>query len=96
MLIQSMNMVEFHLSNEKNLNSCFHLGGFQPPGGVDSRTGYNPRSAYPANGARGGMYPIQPLPPLVDVSHGDGGSLGRFTNTALLTSTRVSAIRLHC
>jgi hypothetical protein len=36
------------------------------------------------------MYPIQPLPPLVDVSHGGGAGLGRFANTALLTSTRVS------
>jgi len=68
----------------------FYLGGFQPPGGIDSRSGYNSRGAYPQNGARGGMYPIQPLPPLVDVFHGDGGSLGRFANTALLTSTRVS------
>jgi hypothetical protein len=36
------------------------------------------------------MYPIQPLPPLVDISHGGGASLGRFANAALLTSTRVS------
>lgn len=36
------------------------------------------------------MYPIQPLPPLVDLSHGGGPSLGRFANAALLTSTRVS------
>ena len=36
------------------------------------------------------MYPIQPLAPLVDISYGGGTSLGRFTNAALLTSTRVS------
>jgi hypothetical protein len=36
------------------------------------------------------MYPIQPLPPLVDITHGGGTSLGRFANAALLTSTRVS------
>ncbi len=68
----------------------FYQGGFQPPGGVDSRAGYNPRGTYPPNGPRGGMYPIQPLPPLVDISHGGGASLGRFANAALLTSTRVS------
>jgi hypothetical protein len=36
------------------------------------------------------MYPIQPLPPLVDISYGGGPGLGRFANAALLTSTRVS------
>ncbi|CAF1234705.1 unnamed protein product [Rotaria sordida] len=47
-------------------------GGFQPPGGVDVRSGYNPRGVYPPTGSRGGMYPIQPLPPLVDVPYGGG------------------------
>jgi predicted RNA-binding protein YlqC (UPF0109 family) len=70
--------------------SVNEYGGFQPPGGVDSRAGYNPRGTYPPNGPRGGMYPIQPLPPLVDISHGGGASLGRFANAALLTSTRVT------
>jgi predicted RNA-binding protein YlqC (UPF0109 family) len=65
-------------------------GGFQPPGGNDGRSGYNSRGTYPPNGARGGMYPIQPLPPLVDISYGGGPGLGRFANAALLTSTRVT------
>ncbi|CAF3593007.1 unnamed protein product [Rotaria socialis] len=66
-------------------------GGFQAPGGVDVRSGYNPRGSYPQNGSRGGMYPIQPLPPLVDVSYGGGPGLGtRYSNTAVFTSTRVT------
>jgi hypothetical protein len=37
------------------------------------------------------MYPIQPLPPLVDAPFGGGPGLGaRYPNPALLTSTRVS------
>jgi len=74
----------------------FYLGGFQPPGGIDNRAGYNPRGPFSPGGPRGGMYPIQPLPPLVDVSYGGGGSLGRFANTALLTSTRVSHLFFFC
>ncbi|CAF1007720.1 unnamed protein product [Rotaria sp. Silwood1] len=36
------------------------------------------------------MYPIQPLPPLVDVPYGGGPRLGtRYANPALFTSTRV-------
>ncbi|CAF0903312.1 unnamed protein product [Adineta steineri] len=73
-------------------------GGFQPPGGVDNRSSYNPRGGgggggggYSSTAQRGGMYPIQPLPPLVDVSYGGGPGLNaRYNNTALLTSTRVT------
>ncbi|CAF1608513.1 unnamed protein product [Rotaria sp. Silwood1] len=67
-------------------------GGFPPPGGLDNRVGYNPRGAYPPNGPRGGMYPIQPLPPLVDVPYGGGPGLGPRCppNPVLLTSTRVT------
>jgi len=66
-------------------------GGFQPPGGIDNRVGYNPRGPFPPGGPRGGMYPIQPLPPLVDVPFGGGPGLGaRYPNPALLTSTRVT------
>jgi len=66
-------------------------GGFQPPGGIDNRAGYNPRGPFPPGGPRGGMYPIQPLPPLVDVPFGGGPGLGaRYPNPALLTSTRVT------
>jgi hypothetical protein len=68
-----------------------YLGGFQPPGGFDNRAGYNPRGPFPPGGPRSGMYPIQPLPPLVDVPFGGGPGLGlRYPNPALLTSTRVS------
>jgi hypothetical protein len=66
-------------------------GGFQPPGGIDNRAGYNPRGPFPPGGPRGGMYPIQPLPPLVDAPFGGGPGLGaRYPNPALLTSTRVT------
>ncbi|CAF3710943.1 unnamed protein product [Rotaria sp. Silwood1] len=66
-------------------------GGFQPPSGVDVRSGYNSRGSYPSSGSRGGMYPIQPLPPLVDVPYGGGPGLGtRYANPALFTSTRVT------
>ena len=69
----------------------FHLGGFQPPGGIDNRIGYNPRGAFLSPAPSGGMYPIRPLPPLVDVSYAGGPGLGaRYSNAALLTSTRVS------
>jgi len=38
------------------------------------------------------MYPIQPLPPLVDMPFGGGPGLSaRYPNPALLTSTRVSS-----
>lgn len=74
----------FVLKNKIQL--IFVLGGFQSSTGNDGRSGYNPRGAYPPNGSRGGIYPIQPLPPLVDVS----GLNARYTNAALLTSTRVS------
>jgi hypothetical protein len=70
----------------------FYLGGFQPPGGIDNRAGYNPRGPFSPGGPRGGMYPIQPLPPLVDVPFGGGPGLSaRYPNPALLTSTRVSS-----
>ncbi len=37
------------------------------------------------------MYPIRPLPPLVDMSYGGGPGLSaRYPNPTLLTSTRVS------
>ncbi|CAF1379249.1 unnamed protein product [Adineta steineri] len=66
-------------------------GGFQPPGGIDNRIGYNPRGGFPPPGPSGGMYPIRPLPPLVDVPYGGGPGLGaRYPNPALLTSTRVT------
>ncbi|CAF1254370.1 unnamed protein product [Rotaria magnacalcarata] len=65
-------------------------GGFPPPG-IDNRTGYNPRGPFSPGGPRGGMYPIQPLPPLVDVPFGGGPGLGaRCPNPVLLTSTRVT------
>ena len=71
----------------ENLSS----GGFQPPGGFDNRAGYTPRGLFPPGGPRSGMYPIQPLPPLVDVPFGGGPGLSvRYPNPALLTSTRVS------
>lgn len=70
------------------------LGGFPPPG-IDNRIGYNPRGPFPPGGPRGGMYPIQPLPPLVDVPFGGGPGLGaRCPNPVLLTSTRVSLIKI--
>ncbi len=57
---------------------------------MDGRSGYNPRGSYPPNGPRGGMYPIQPLPPLVDIPYGGGPGLsGRFANAPMITSTRV-------
>ena len=67
---------------------------------MEPRSGYNPRGMYASGGSRGGgggggggggMYPIQPLPPLVDMPYGNGSGLGaRYPGTALLTSTRVS------
>ena len=81
------------------------LGGFQPPTGLDNRAGYNPRGAYPpgrgrggggrggdgGGGGGGGMYPIQPLPALVNTPYGGGPSLGtRYPSAPILTSTRVS------
>jgi predicted RNA-binding protein YlqC (UPF0109 family) len=36
--------------------SVNEYGGFQPPGGVDSRAGYNSRGTYPPNGPRGGRF----------------------------------------
>jgi predicted RNA-binding protein YlqC (UPF0109 family) len=67
-------------------------GGFQPPGGMDNRIGYNPRGPFSPSGPRGGgMYPIQSLPPLVDIPFGGGPGLNaRYPNPALLTSTRVT------
>ncbi|CAF1482768.1 unnamed protein product [Rotaria sp. Silwood1] len=39
------------------------------------------------------MYPIQPLPPLVDVPYGGGPGLGtRYAILALFTSTRVTLL----
>ncbi|CAF4222607.1 unnamed protein product [Rotaria sp. Silwood2] len=66
--------------------------GFPPPGGIDNRVGYNPRGPYPPGGPRGGMYPMQSLPPLVDVPYGGGPGLGPRCppNPVLLTSTRVT------
>ncbi|CAF1250713.1 unnamed protein product [Adineta ricciae] len=66
-------------------------GGFLPPGGLDLGIGYNPRGGFPPPGPAGGMYPIRPLPPLVDVPYGPGPALGaRYPSPALLTSTRVT------
>lgn len=66
-------------------------GGFPPPMSIDNRTGYNLRGPFTPGGPRGGMFPIQPLPPLVDVPYGGGLGLGaRYPNPALLTSTRVT------
>lgn len=65
-------------------------GGFQSAGGFDNRLGYNPRGAFPPGGPRGGMYPIQPLPPLVDVPYAGPGLGARYPNPPLLTSTRVT------
>ena len=81
-----VSLVFFSLQNK----SIFYLGGFQPPGGIDNRGGYNSRGGFPPGGPRGGMYPIQPLPPLVDVPFGGPGLGPRYPNPALLTSTRVS------
>ena len=68
----------------------FNLGGFPPPMNVNGRTTYSIRGAFQPIGPHGGMYPIQPLPPLVDIPYGGGPSLGaRYPNPALLTSTRV-------
>jgi hypothetical protein len=59
---------------------------------MDNRIGYNPRGPFSPSGPRGGgMYPIQSLPPLVDIPFGGGPGLSaRYPNPALLTSTRVS------
>ncbi len=43
------------------------------------------------------MYPIRPLPPLVDMSYGGGPGLSaRYPNPTLLTSTRVSYSDIFC
>lgn len=80
-----------YLRCNKRKYRLFSSGGFSPPGGLDLRIGYNPRGGFPPPGPAGGMYPIRPLPPLVDVSYGPGSALGaRYPNPALLTSTRVN------
>jgi len=77
--------------------SKIYLGGYQPPGGIDNRGGYNPRGPFPPPGPGGAMYPIRPLPPLVDMSYGGGPGLSaRYPNPTLLTSTRVSYSILFC
>jgi hypothetical protein len=63
---------------------------------MDNRSGYNSRGAFPPGGPRGGMYPIQPLPPLVDGPYGGPGLGPRYPNPALLTSTRVSYLISLC
>ena len=78
--------------NKRKYLLLLSLGGFSPPGGLDFRIGYNPRGGFPPPGPVGGMYPIRPLPPLVDVPYGPGPALGaRYPTPALLTSTRVSS-----
>ncbi|UJR31424.1 hypothetical protein I4U23_018917 [Adineta vaga] len=65
-------------------------GGFQLPGSMDNRIGY-PRGAFPPPVPNTGMYPIRPLPPLVDVPYAGGPGLSaRYPSPALLTSTRVT------